>query len=192
MRNLPTLHRGRLHRAVTGTAAVAFACVLTLSACAKDGGGSDKDGDVASLGDKDKNAGAPPEAAAGEKGDMVKYAQCMRDNGVDMPDPNADGSMMAQAIPADGGPEAAKMETASNACRKWLPNGGEITEKQKAEMRESNLKMAQCLREHGLNVPDPDPDGRMALDLGSDQAKADEAMKACGQKGGMGAMTVTK
>ncbi|MGW0660011.1 hypothetical protein [Streptodolium elevatio] len=191
MRNLPTLHRGRLHRAVTGTAAVAFACVLTLSACAKDGG-SDKDGDVASLGDKDKNAGAPPEAAAGEKGDMVKYAQCMRDNGVDMPDPNADGSMMAQAIPADGGPEAAKMETASNACRKWLPNGGEITEKQKAEMRESNLKMAQCLREHGLNVPDPDPDGRMALDLGSDQAKADEAMKACGQKGGMGAMTVTK
>ncbi|WP_436772721.1 hypothetical protein [Yinghuangia sp. YIM S09857] len=191
MRNLPTLHRGRLHRAVTGTAAVAFACVLTLSACSKDGG-SGKDGDVASLGDKDKNAGAPPEAAAGEKGDMVKYAQCMRENGIDMPDPNADGSMMAQAIPADGGPEAAKMETASNACRKWLPNGGEITEKQKAEMRESNLKMAKCLREHGLNVPDPGPDGGMALDLGSDQAKADEAMKACGQAGGSGAMTVTK
>ncbi|HSA51637.1 MAG TPA: hypothetical protein VLH10_16200 [Yinghuangia sp.] len=191
MRNHRMLHRGRLHRAVTGAAALAFACVLSLSACSK-GGDSDTGNDVASIGDKGKNTSAPAEAAAGEKGDMVKYAQCMRDNGVDMPDPAADGSMMAQARPADGSADMTKMENASNACRKWLPNGGEITEKQKAEMREQNLKMAQCLREHGLNVPDPGPDGGTALDLGADQAKVDEAMKACAKAGGVGPMTVTR
>ncbi|NUU21975.1 MAG: hypothetical protein HOV68_10755 [Streptomycetaceae bacterium] len=170
---------------MTGSAALAVGAVLTLSACS---GGSDdgKDDQVASLGDQGgPGASTPPEAAAGEKGDMVKYAGCMREHGVDMPDPAADGSMMAaQAVPAPGSADETKMNDATAACRKWLPNGGEVSEKDKAEQREKQLKMAQCLREHGMDVPDPGPDGGLTIALGDDQAKADAAMKACGGEGG--------
>ncbi|MCF2531646.1 hypothetical protein [Yinghuangia soli] len=196
MRNLPLLHRSRLHRAFTGTAALALGSVLMLSACSS--GGGDKDDKVASI---DKNGGASSDAkggtgggaAAGEKGDMVKYAQCMRENGVDMPDPSADGMMQAMPAGEAGSAEMAKVEKASEACRKWLPNGGEVTEKQKAEDREKQLKMAKCLREHGLNVNDPEPNGGLAIGIDGDQAKVDEAMKACAGDGtGLNSATVTR
>ncbi|MGW6614300.1 hypothetical protein ACWGA0_12680 [Streptomyces erythrochromogenes] len=48
------------------------------------------------------------------------------------------------------------------------------------------LKMRQCLREHGIDVPDPEPgqDPRgMTLGGGADPQKMQEAMKACGMQG---------
>lgn len=190
MRNLPLLHRTRLSRTVIGACALAAASTLVLSACSQGDSGKDgKDGKdkVASLGDKNSASGASggdkntSEKAAGEKGDLVKYAGCMREHGIDMPDPDPGSGGMMHAMPAQGGPDAKKMEDASNACRKWLPNGGEVSEKDKAKFRENNLKMAECLREHGLNVPDPGPDGGMGfrLDAGTDPQKTDEAFKAC-------------
>ncbi|NUU25294.1 MAG: hypothetical protein HOV68_27890 [Streptomycetaceae bacterium] len=187
MRNLPILHRTRLHRAVTGSAALALGAVLTLSACSSGSDDGDKKDDrVASLGDQNgKDPSTSPEAAAGDKGDMVKYASCMREHGVDMPDPAGPGSTMAgQAIPAPGSADEAKLNDASAACRKWLPNGGEVSEKDKAEQREKQLKEAQCLREHGLDVPDPGPDGGLAIPLGDDLPKANAALQACGGEGG--------
>lgn len=197
MRNLPPMHRSRLRRTFGGTSALALSALLVLSACSS--GGSDDDGKVASLGDKDKTASAPAGGAAGEKGDMVKYAGCMRDHGIDMPDPGPDGAMMAMAVPAGGADSAEikKMDDASNACRKWLPNGGEVTEKQKAEQREQDLKLAKCLREHGLDVPDPQPgQGGLAIteDAG-DPGKNEAAFKACMPEAGgagTGSTTVTK
>ncbi|MDI2124882.1 hypothetical protein [Yinghuangia seranimata] len=191
MRNLPLLHRTRMARTITGTAALAMASALMLTACGGGDSGGKKDDKVASLGDKggSQSPGAV-EKAAGEKGDMVKYAGCMRDHGIDMPDPSSDGSMMAQAIPADSG-DNKKMEDASNACRKWLPNGGEVSEKDKAEQREQSLKMARCLREHGMNVPDPGSGEGLAIDMGADKDKADAAFKACAPNGA-GGVTVTR
>jgi hypothetical protein len=196
MRTPPVRHRTRFSRAVLGTTAVALGSVLMLSACSDDSG--KKKDEIASLGDKKgaSGSGAPKEAAAGAKGDMVKYAGCMREHGIDMPDPGADGSMMVQAMPADdgSGAEMNKMQVASDACSKWLPNGGVLTEKDKAEQREKSLKFARCMREHGVDMPDPDADGMgaMTLDSGGDQTKMDEATKACAEGGAGGAMTVTR
>lgn len=63
-------------------------------------GGGSKDGGV-SQADKDK---------------MLKYAQCMRKNGFNMPDPKFDGGAM-QAQPMPKGAEAKKMEKAAEACK---------------------------------------------------------------------------
>lgn len=188
MRNIPLRHRTRLHRSSAGFAALALGSVLTLAACSS--GGSDK-GKVASLESGKKPTNSTAEAAAGEKGDMVKYAGCMREHGVDMPDPGPDGGMAAQALPA-GGDEMAKMQKASEACRKWLPNGGVISEKEKAAAREDQLKLAKCLREHGLNVPDPGPDGEMSIDMGNDSAKSEKAFEACTREGTGNAVTVPR
>ncbi|MFD7643878.1 hypothetical protein ACFV4P_24845 [Kitasatospora sp. NPDC059795] len=196
MRNPPTRHRARIGRAVAGTSALALSSVLMLSACSS--GGSDKSHKVASLGDRKIPSSAPPEAAAGEQGDMVKYAGCMRERGVDMPDPGPDGSMQAGpalSVPAGSdGVELKKMEDAGNACRKWLPNGGVLTEKQKTEQREQQLKMAKCLREHGVDAPDPNPGddqaGTAPVPSGADRGKFEEAFRACAPAGGNTSATV--
>lgn len=51
-----------------------------------------------------------------DKDKMLKYAQCMRKNGFDMPDPKFDGGAM-QAQPMPKGAEAKKMEKAAEACK---------------------------------------------------------------------------
>ncbi|WP_055702406.1 MULTISPECIES: hypothetical protein [Streptomyces] len=51
-----------------------------------------------------------------DKDKMLKYAQCMRKNGYDMPDPKFDGGAM-QAQPMPRGAEAKKMEKAAEACK---------------------------------------------------------------------------
>lgn len=57
--------------------------------------------------------GAPSQA---DKDKMLKYAQCMRKNGYNMPDPKFDGGMMeAQKMPE--GAEKKKMEKAAKACK---------------------------------------------------------------------------
>lgn len=183
MRNLPTFHRARLTRMAATTSALALGSVLLLSGCGTDAG--EKGGKVASLGAKSSTTGAPAEAAAGEKGDMVKYAGCMREHGVDVADPNADGSMTLTAeVNADGSdsPETKKREAADDACRKWLPSGGVMSEKDKAKQLEDSLKLAKCMRDHGIDVPDPKPGELTGIPMqrGTDEGKTDEALKACG------------
>ncbi|MEU6820374.1 hypothetical protein ABZ921_07075 [Streptomyces atriruber] len=51
-----------------------------------------------------------------DKDKMLKYAQCMRKNGFNMPDPKFDGGAM-QAQPMPKGAEAKKMEKAAEACK---------------------------------------------------------------------------
>ncbi|MET9617923.1 hypothetical protein [Kitasatospora indigofera] len=187
-------HTGRLRLAVLGATALALGTVLLLSSCSA-GAGSGRGDEVASLAAKGASSSAPAQAAAGEKGDMVKFAGCMREHGVDMPDPNADGSMPAMAArPADaaGSAEAEKMQAADEACRTWLPNGGVLSEKDKAEQRERALQLARCMREHGVDMPDPKPGEEGGLTLGSDNADKDtmeKAMQACAG-GALGAATV--
>ncbi|WP_329117825.1 hypothetical protein [Streptomyces sp. NBC_01465] len=60
-------------------------------------------------------AGAGGEITQADKDKMLKYAQCMRKNGYNMPDPKFDGSMMsAQKIPQ--GAEKQKFDKASKVC----------------------------------------------------------------------------
>ncbi|MGW0735750.1 hypothetical protein [Streptomyces sp. NPDC002851] len=57
------------------------------------------------------------------------------------------------------------------------------------------LKLRQCLRKHGIDIPDPkpgqDPRG-LTLDQGSDPAKFEKAMKKCGSTGRKGGGKMTQ
>lgn len=57
----------------------------------------------------------------------LKYAQCMRDNGIsDFPDPNEDGGIAVQNEPgSDLDPNSAQYQAADKACKQYLPEGGE-------------------------------------------------------------------
>jgi hypothetical protein len=111
--------------------------------------------------------GSEPEAngSGGAKGDRqamrdaaLEYAQCMRKNGVDMPDPQFSGGGMMQRGP-DGHTPRATLQKAENACkaiRERMEPSEPPSEAEQKQMRDAALANARCMREHGIeNFPDP-------------------------------------
>jgi hypothetical protein len=107
-------------------------------------------------------------ASAAHKSVALRMAQCMRSHGVpDFPDPGGGGGFAIQAGPngsnasitVDGhrlsvsGPA---FNHAMNACAKYGPHGQAISGAQLAQIKQGALKMAACMRSHGVpNFPDP-------------------------------------
>jgi hypothetical protein len=118
---------------------------------------------------------------------MLDFAACMRDHGVDMPDPRPGERGIVLRRPE--GASEAKMREADEACRKHLDavRPPELSEEQQEEFKKAALAHAECLREHGIDVPDPKvgEDGRveMRIERGSgidpESSKFREAHEAC-------------
>ncbi|GAA0560469.1 hypothetical protein [Actinomadura livida] len=113
----------------------------------------------------DGRGSAAAAGAAGDQEKMREFAQCMRDNGVDMPDPSDDGRV---TIRKSGGPGRGggpggddEIAAAQEKCRHLMPNGGKPP-KMKPEDVAKLRAYAKCMREHGIaDFPDPNPDGGM-------------------------------
>lgn len=124
------------------------------------------------------NAAKPSPTADPQKA-MLAYAQCMRAHGVDMPDPNG-GAMTFKNV------DPATMDAAQNACKSKLkgqnPKG--LSPKEQAQMRDAAVKYAQCMREHGIDMPDPQFSGngavqRLGGNVDPSSAEFQAADKAC-------------
>lgn len=105
------------------------------------------------------SGGTPNKATNRDKG--VKFAECMRDNGVkDFPDPDASGELTVDGI-ANGSSvdtNGAAWQSAIGACKDLQPSGF-TGHKRSAEQQTYALKFAQCIRENGVSdFPDPAPD----------------------------------
>ncbi|MER7213728.1 hypothetical protein ABT340_42265 [Streptosporangium sp. NPDC000239] len=150
-------------RVLSALVTAPFALTLLLAGCGSgDGGGAD----VASVND---GAGAraadsaPPSADPREM--ALKFAQCMRENGVDMPDPDSSGKMMMKF---DKDTPQGKVEAAQEACRRYAPSGRQVRNDPKAT--ENLRRLAQCMRDNGVEAY-PDPEGgmmRITREVGED------------------------
>jgi len=119
----------------------------------------------------------------------LEYARCMRENGVDMPDPKVRDGGITMTGPKGGDVAPSKMDKADKACRKYLEavKPPEMSEEEQKQFREAALANARYMREHGIDFPDPTfgPDGgaRVKLGRGSgidpESAKFKDAQKAC-------------
>jgi hypothetical protein len=91
----------------------------------------------------------------------VKFADCMRDNGVsEFPDPDASGRLTIDGIVNGSSLDTSSpaWKTAIGACRDLQPPGF-TGRKRSAEQQKPALKFAQCMRENGVeDFPDPAPD----------------------------------
>jgi hypothetical protein len=101
-------------------------------------------------------------SAAANRQQAVKFAQCMRDNGVSgFPDPDASGQLTIDGI-ANGSsvdPNSAAFKQAISACKDLEPSGF-IGHRRSPEQQKVALKFAQCIRDNGVkDFPDPTPDG---------------------------------
>jgi hypothetical protein len=161
---------------------------LSLAVAACGGGGKNTDG-VASLGGDQRTATTSPGGGDSTQADLA-YARCMRQHGIDMPDPKFDAQgRMAQQLPSGVGPDDPKFKAADQACKQYLPNGGE-PEKVDPQVYQQMLAHARCMRQHGIDMPDPKPDGRVDMPgIDPDDPKFKAANQACQQyepKGGAG------
>jgi hypothetical protein len=104
-----------------------------------------------------------PGATADEHDQVVKYARCLREHGVNAPDPPAgENTIRIQ------GASPAQEEAARQACKQSAPKaaGGA----QSAEESDQLLKIARCMRAHGVSVADPQPG--QGLNLPKDEQNA--------------------
>jgi hypothetical protein len=169
-----------------GVAAIAAVVAVALAGCGKPA-----------------SAGATPSSKASNEQAMLQFTRCMRDHGANVQDAkaNAGGGMAFQIQGGDKGP----LDAAMQACQKYMPKAGgpppDPAEMQKAFDRA--LKFSQCMRQHGVDMPDPKQEsggisisqqGPGGVDPQSKQFQ--DAQKACeqffgppGGKGGQGPST---
>jgi hypothetical protein len=111
----------------------------------------------------------------------LQFAKCMREHGIDMPDPNPDGN---QGIPLGAGtdPRGEKFKSAQEACREYSPFSTNAPGASDPKFAEARLKFAACMREHGVDWPDPRPSGSGPQMIGpelTDDPDFQPAMAAC-------------
>ena len=180
------------------------------------GGSSGADAQVASAGGGDdgaKDAEDDGHAQADAEQAGLDFARCMREHGVDMPDPqvgrrrrsswSARPSAAAAATPVAGAgrpgeacPRSSRRPTrpaATSSTTSSRTAGPPID----AEAQDRALKFARCMREHGVDMPDPDFSGGGRRRSGSRSAGRaaastprretfQDAQKACGELFGPG------
>ena len=99
--------------------------------------------------------------AASTHGRAVKFAECMRANGVSgFPDPDASGAFTVDEVVNGSGidPESAAWQQAIGACQDLQPPGF-TGHGRSPEQQEAALAFAQCVRDHGVkDFPDPGVD----------------------------------
>jgi hypothetical protein len=166
------------------TTLAALALAGLLAACGSDGDSADDAGDdVASASDDDTNDQDEQDESddqADTEQELLDWAECMRGEGVDIPDPTRDenGNLVIDGNGiriggGDGGtgtnetdddagdepeitPEA--MEAAEEVC--GPPPGfgpGDISDEDLQAIQDHALEFAQCMRDEGIeDFPDPD------------------------------------
>ena len=88
----------------------------------------------------------------------LEFAKCMREHGVDMPDPRpGEGGAISLGAGPMGPEERARMDKAHKACQKILQSvrPPELSKEQEQKFKQRALKFARCMREHGIDMPDP-------------------------------------
>lgn len=134
-----------------------------------DGGGAD----VASVTGAGTQAAASAQPTEDPKEKALKFAQCMRENGIDVPDPKPGQGVRLTLRPGS----EQQMEKARAACKEWEPAGGERGGGRNDERLRA---MAACMRENGVeNFPDPE-NGMMRItpEVGEDP-DFDKAREKC-------------
>jgi hypothetical protein len=96
----------------------------------------------------------------------LSLAKCFRSHGINVPDPSTSGG----AAGGGGGGlfrqlrnySQAQINSARQACQQYFAQAfprANLSPAQQAQFRQQIVKFAQCMRSHGVNVPDPTTNG---------------------------------
>lgn len=183
----PPLSRGRL--AVAGVAVLVLLGAGVAVALGGDGDDGGTDG-VASLDGSEGDVETAEDGGGGNSGRpdpsemedaMLEYVDCMREHGIDMPDPQfGEGGRVVMEGPRGNEASRDEMEAANEACQPILEDAApdlDLSPEEVAELQDKVVAMAECMRQRGYDFPDPvvGEDGGITIALGEE-----------GQGGGVG------
>ena len=154
---------------------VAGLLAIGLAGCSGAGDGIATAGGAAAA----PSSSAPP---ADDEARARQFAACMREHGVNLPDPEPGGG----PVKLDDSIDPAKLREAHKACEKFAPGAGGEGGKLDAQQLEQLRKLAACMRDHGVkDFPDPNPEGGLVVERGTGPNPNDPtfqaAEKACRQ-----------
>jgi hypothetical protein len=152
-------------------AAAGLALALGLAGCDRGHGPG-----IATAGGAGATRSTDPSAPAADKQERGRqFAQCLRDHGVDVPDPDEDKALVRDGADVD----KHRLQAATEACRAFAPADEAKTHELTPAELEQLRQFAQCLRDHGVpDWPDPEPDGGFGDDPAVVQAKNSPHMRA--------------
>ncbi len=152
-------------------AATALSALMLFAACSEE-----PDDSVASADGSATGEASQSEAASEEEG-LQAFAECMRDQGVDFPDPDPEGGF-------EGAEELREVmedePEAVEACQEHLASGE--VDLSDPEIQAAMLEFSQCMRDNGIeDFPDPGDDGfgPALLEEGEADPEWDAALEAC-------------
>lgn len=154
---------------------IAAAAVLLLGLAACGGEGGSDGGPTGAAGPAQDRASEMEEAE-------LAFYDCMRDHGVDLPDPDPNQEGVQLMLPEGQAGDPAVQE-AMDECRDLLPGGGEPGAKSDPEQIEAMRDFTKCLRAEGIDIPDPAADGSLTMPEGvtRDSAEFQTAVDECRQ-----------
>jgi hypothetical protein len=90
----------------------------------------------------------------------LNLAKCFRAHGLNVPDPSTGGGAAGGGgvFRALQGYSQAQVQAATTACKSYMSAAfpqTNLSPAQRAQVQQQLVKFAQCMRSHGVNVPDP-------------------------------------
>ena len=91
---------------------------------------------------------------------VLDFAQCMREEGVNFPDPtfDIDGNPQFDNLEIENEEEFENaFENCEDILRNALPEQFDLDPEVEAALVDASLEFSQCMREQGIDFPDPKP-----------------------------------
>jgi hypothetical protein len=169
----------------TLTLAAAFVVPTGLIA-AGCGGDSDSSG-VAAVDDSASSTGTTGSTGTSTTVDseqaLLNFASCMRKEGVDFPDPQRDSEGNLRFQPGQlGDVDQSALQSAQEACQDELDGAQGALGLDQTELNDQFLEFARCMRENGVDVPDPEPGqapGAGGAQIDQNDPDVQAALEAC-------------
>jgi hypothetical protein len=187
-----------MRKPITTALPLVFVALLGLLGTACGGDDDDGGGEAASGSDGGGGDGGGNQSMEDA---AVEYAECMRENGIDMPDPQVSDGRVRVGGPGGGGagfdPNSEEFQAAQEACQSILQEAGgqqgQADPEQVAEMRDRAAAMGDCMRSRGyedFEDPQVDDNGGIRMTGNGPENGDDEQFQTdlseCEEESGMG------
>jgi hypothetical protein len=168
---------------------IAFVLVAgTLAATAAACGGSNDEPEVAELpaaaDTGEPETGATTEASRDPRDILVDFTRCLREEGIDVPDPDfeaAPGEARDRLEEAGIDLDDPQVQEAVQTCQPLLAGILQsFSPEQIQAFRDAFVEYAQCMRDQGIDLPDPDFSGGLDI-FGGEIDPSDPAVQAANE-----------
>ena len=91
---------------------------------------------------------------------ILEFAQCMREEGINFPDPtfDIDGNPQFDNLEIENEEEfESAFENCEDILRNALPEQFDLDPEVEAALVDASLEFSQCMRDQGIDFPDPKP-----------------------------------